>query len=116
MGASMLRKKIQEVGLPVTVTNMAINSLPAHVDMVITHQDLTDRARQHAPNAEHISLNNFLDSALYNQLVTQLLAAKRQAANDSQLIKPSILAANDDRYEVQQQAYSNCKRRTFTLA
>lgn len=51
--------KIQEVGLPVTVTNMAINSLPAHVDMVITHQDLTDRARQHAPNAEHISLNNF---------------------------------------------------------
>lgn len=102
--------------MPVTVTNMAINSLPAHVDMVITHQDLTDRARQHAPNAEHISLNNFLDSALYNQLVTQLLAAKRQAANDSQLIKPSILAANDDRYEVQQPSVFQLQRRTFTLA
>ncbi len=74
MGASMLRKNSgsrfarygNEYGHQLT---------PAHVDMVITHQDLTDRARQHAPNAEHISLNNFLDSALYNQLVTQLLAA-----------------------------------------
>ncbi|MGL5653050.1 MAG: PTS mannitol transporter subunit IICBA [Vibrio sp.] len=101
MGASMLRKKVVEVGLPITVINMAINALPADVDIVITHQDLTDRARQHAPNAEHISLNNFLDSALYNQLVTQLLAAKRHAANDSQLLKPSILAANDDSYDVQ---------------
>ncbi|EOW9285178.1 PTS mannitol transporter subunit IICBA [Vibrio cholerae] len=115
MGASMLRKKIQEVGLPVTVTNMAINSLPAHVDMVITHQDLTDRARQHAPNAEHISLNNFLDSALYNQLVTQLLAAKRQAANDSQLIKASILAANDDRYEVQQPSVFQLQKENIHL-
>lgn len=116
MGASMLRKKIQEVGLPVTVTNMAINSLPAHVDMVITHQDLTDRARQHAPNAEHISLNNFLDSALYNQLVTQLLAAKRQAANDSQLIKPRFWPLTMTAMKYSSQAYSNCKRRTFTLA
>ncbi len=110
MGASMLRKKIQEVGLPVTVTNMAIKKKPAHVDMVITHQDLTDRARQHAPNAEHISLNNFLDRALYNQLVTQLLAAKRQTANDSQLIKASILAANDDSYEVQQPSVFQLQR------
>nr|MBJ6923126.1 PTS mannitol transporter subunit IICBA [Vibrio cholerae] len=89
------RKKVQEDGLPVKVNDMAITSQPADEDIVITHQDLTDRARKHAPNAEHISLNNFLDSALYSQLVTQLIAAKRQAANDSQLIKPSILAAND---------------------
>ncbi|EJH4015567.1 PTS mannitol transporter subunit IICBA [Vibrio cholerae] len=115
MGASMLRKKIQEVGLPVTVTNMAINSLPADVDMVITHQDLTDRARKHAPHAEHISLNNFLDSALYSQLVTQLIAAKRQAANDSQLIKPSILAANDDSYEVQQPSVFQLQKENIHL-
>ncbi|ENM5757065.1 PTS mannitol transporter subunit IICBA [Vibrio mimicus] len=101
MGASMLRKKVQEVGLPIIVTNMAINALPAEVDIVITHRDLTDRARKHAPQAEHISLNNFLDSALYSQLVTQLLAAQRHAANDGQLLKPSIMAANDDSFEVQ---------------
>ncbi len=72
MGASMLRKKVQEAGLDISVTNLAINNLPQDVDIVITHKDLTDRARKHAPNAHHISLTNFLDNAMYNDLVSQL--------------------------------------------
>ena len=103
MGASMLRKKVQSAGLNIDVNNLAINSLTESADIVITHKDLTDRARKHAPNAQHISLTNFLDSEMYNQLVTKLLAAQKgQAANDSQAIKVSVLAANDDHYETQQ--------------
>ncbi|GAK84680.1 PTS system, mannitol-specific IIC component/ IIB component /IIA component [Vibrio ponticus] len=103
MGASMLRKKVQDAGLNIHVTNLAINNLPESVDIVITHKDLTDRARKHAPNAMHISLTNFLDSEMYNQLVTKLLAAqKHTAANDDQLVKVSVLAANDDSFEPQQ--------------
>jgi len=103
MGASMLRKKVQSAGLNIDVNNLAINSLTESADIVITHKDLTDRARKHAPNAQHISLTNFLDSEMYNQLVTKLLAAQKgQAANDSQAIKVSVLAANDDHYEAQQ--------------
>ncbi|WP_162045520.1 PTS mannitol transporter subunit IICBA [Vibrio taketomensis] len=103
MGASMLRKKVQDAGLTIHVTNLAINNLPESVDIVITHKDLTDRARKHAPNAMHISLTNFLDSEMYNQLVTKLLAAQKQtAANDDQLVKVSVLAANDDSFEPQQ--------------
>ncbi|EGU29214.1 PTS system, mannitol-specific II ABC component [Vibrio ichthyoenteri ATCC 700023] len=102
MGASMLRKKVQSAGLNIKVTNLAINNLPESADIVITHKDLTDRARQHAPNANHISLTNFLDSEMYNQLVTKLLAAQKQtAANDEQLVKMSVLAANDDHFEPQ---------------
>ncbi len=73
MGASMLRKKVQEAGLDISVTNLAINNLPQDVDIVITHKDLTDRARKHAPNAHHISLTNFLDNEMYNNLVSQLV-------------------------------------------
>ncbi|WP_194437552.1 PTS mannitol transporter subunit IICBA [Vibrio fluminensis] len=103
MGASMLRKKVQDAGLTIHVTNLAINNLPESVEIVITHKDLTDRARKHAPNAMHISLTNFLDSEMYNQLVTKLLAAQKQtAANDDQLVKVSVLAANDDSFEPQQ--------------
>lgn len=76
MGASMLRKKVQEAGLHISVTNLAINNLPQDVDIVITHKDLTNRARQHAPHAQHISLTNFLDNALYTNLVTTLQNAK----------------------------------------
>ena len=72
MGASMLRKKVQAANLDISVTNVAINNLPNDVDIVITHKDLTARARNHAPQALHISLTNFLDGELYNNLVGQL--------------------------------------------
>nr|WP_304363188.1 PTS mannitol transporter subunit IICBA [Gilliamella apicola] len=76
MGAGVLRKKVQDADLDILVTNLAINNLPNDVDIVITHKDLTDRAKQHAPNAHHISLTNFLDSQLYSQLVADLLSSQ----------------------------------------
>ncbi|CAI2324977.1 TPA: PTS mannitol transporter subunit IICBA [Vibrio parahaemolyticus] len=116
MGASMLRKKVQDAGLNVHVTNLAINSLPESADIVITHKDLTDRARKHAPNAHHISLTNFLDSEMYNQLVTKLLAAQKQsAANDDKMVKVSVLAANDDSFEPQQPSVFQIQRENIHL-
>ncbi|MCA5921210.1 PTS mannitol transporter subunit IICBA [Pectobacterium brasiliense] len=77
MGAGVLRKKVQDAGLAnISVTNSAINSLPDDVDLVITHRDLTERAMRHAPQAQHISLTNFLDSGLYSDLVARLTAAQ----------------------------------------
>ncbi len=69
MGAGVLRKKIQDAGLSqISVTNSAINNLPPDVDLVITHRDLTERAMRQVPQAQHISLTNFLDSGLYTSL------------------------------------------------
>ncbi|MDG3085936.1 PTS mannitol transporter subunit IICBA [Vibrio hannami] len=80
MGASLLRKKVDAANLGIEVTNLAINNLPGDVDIVVTHQDLTDRARQHAGQAKHISLSNFLDNALYDNLVAELVSAKKPDA------------------------------------
>ena len=76
MGASLLRKKVQAANLDIEVINTAINDLPGDVDIVVTHKDLTDRARKHAPNAKHISLTNFLDNAMYDNLVKELKSAQ----------------------------------------
>ncbi|MEE3652167.1 MULTISPECIES: PTS mannitol transporter subunit IICBA [unclassified Brenneria] len=77
MGAGVLRKKVQDAGLKnISVTNSAINNLPDDVDLVITHRDLTERALRHAPQAQHISLTNFLDSQLYGDVVARLVAAQ----------------------------------------
>ncbi|WP_272670491.1 MULTISPECIES: PTS mannitol transporter subunit IICBA [unclassified Providencia] len=103
MGAGVLAKKVRDAGLlGISVTNMAINDLPDNVDIVITHKDLTQRAKTFAPNAMHISLTNFLDSQTYNDLVTNLIAKKNpKAANDGRLIKQTIIAANDESYEME---------------
>jgi mannitol PTS system EIICBA or EIICB component len=72
MGASILRNKVQKAGLDIEVTNTAINQLPADADIVITHQNLTDRAKEKLPNAFHVSVENFLSSPKYDELIEML--------------------------------------------
>ncbi|WP_324649848.1 PTS mannitol transporter subunit IICBA [Georgenia sp. H159] len=70
MGASVLRRKIRAAGHDdVTVVNKAISSLTDDVDLVVTHRDLTDRARQRTPSALHVSVDDFMASPRYDEVV-----------------------------------------------
>ena len=70
MGASVLRNKITKAGITdVTVTNKAIANLDASADLVITQNQLTDRARQKTPDAVHVSVDNFMNSPKYDEVV-----------------------------------------------
>jgi mannitol PTS system EIICBA or EIICB component len=72
MGASIMRNKVQKAGLDIEVTNTAINQLPPDADIVITHKNLTDRAKEKLPNAFHVSVENFLSSPKYDELIEML--------------------------------------------
>jgi PTS system, mannitol-specific IIC component len=104
MGAGVLRKKVQDAGLTnISVTNSAINSLPPDVDLVITHRDLTERAMRQVPQAQHISLTNFLDSGLYTSLTERLVAAQRHTDNESKVttsLKDSFDEANSNLFKL----------------
>ncbi len=77
MGASILKKKVKEAGInDVDVTNLAINNLPSDVDLVVTHKDLTERARKMVPGAIHVSVDNFLGTNKYDDIVTDLKKSK----------------------------------------
>ncbi|MCD8918835.1 PTS mannitol transporter subunit IICB [Staphylococcus gallinarum] len=73
MGASMLRNKFKKAGIQnVDVTNTAINQLPGDGQLVITQKKLTDRAIKQVPSAIHISVDNFLNSPRYDELLENL--------------------------------------------
>ncbi|MGW7816491.1 PTS mannitol transporter subunit IICB [Staphylococcus xylosus] len=73
MGASMLRNKFKKADIQdVDVTNTAINQLPSDAQLVITQKKLTDRAIKQVPNAIHISVENFLNSPRYDELLENL--------------------------------------------
>ena len=72
MGASTLRKKVQNAGLDIKVINTAIEQIPAEADIVITQESLSSRARNAAPNAEHISIGNFMGTPVYDEIVERL--------------------------------------------
>ncbi len=72
MGAGILRNKVKKAGLDITVSNMAIANLPKDAKVIITHKDLTERAKKQVPNAYHISVENFLNSPKYDELMDDL--------------------------------------------
>ena len=72
MGASLLRKKVNEADLDIDVTNASIGDLTGDEDIIITHKDLTERAKEHTPNAVHVSVENFMNSPKYDEVIEQL--------------------------------------------
>ncbi|MDB6354389.1 PTS mannitol transporter subunit IICBA [Trichococcus sp. K1Tr] len=73
MGASILRKKINAAGLTQDVTNRAINNLTdAANTLIVTQEELKNRAQQKAPNATFVAIENFLNSPKYDEIVATL--------------------------------------------
>jgi PTS system mannitol-specific IIC component len=80
MGASVLRNKIKAAGFPdVKVTNSAIANLSDTYDVVITHQDLTERAKPATESAVHVSVDNFMNSPRYDEIVELVKASNTEA-------------------------------------
>ncbi|WP_261164927.1 PTS mannitol transporter subunit IICBA [Microbacterium sp. Marseille-Q6965] len=78
MGASVLRNKFKAAGIEgVTVSNKAIAALDGTADLVVTQQQLTDRAKQREQAALHVSVDNFMNSPRYDE-ITQLLVQQQQ--------------------------------------
>ncbi|CZQ96895.1 PTS mannitol transporter subunit IICBA [Trichococcus collinsii] len=107
MGASILRKKINAAGLPQDVTNRAINNLTdAANTLIVTQEELKNRAQQKAPNATFVAIENFLNSPKYDEIVATLsgtdlketVAAKPAPVLDFDLANINeIVLVHDDR-------------------
>jgi PTS system mannitol-specific IIC component len=83
MGASVLRNKMKKAGVEgVTVTNQAISNLDGTADLVITQQQLTDRAKGQSPNSVHVSVDNFMNSPKYDEVV-DLVASQQKTSEDA---------------------------------
>lgn len=73
MGASVLRNKIKAAGhKDVTVVNKAISALTDTYDMVVVHQDLAMRAEEKTPSAQIVTVDNFMGSPKYDEIVALL--------------------------------------------
>lgn len=100
MGASLLRKKVKEAGMHISVTNTAISNLPSDAQIVITQEELTPRAQKQVPNAYHISVDNFLSSPEYDKLMNRLknpeTAGLQEIVEDAEAAVPSGDQQPDD--------------------
>ncbi|HFU4025732.1 TPA: PTS mannitol transporter subunit IICB [Streptococcus suis] len=83
MGASLLREKVKKAGLDIPVTNKAIANLQdTDYTLIVTQEELADRAAQRTPRAIHVAVDNFLTSPKYDEIVSQLAGQVKEAASE----------------------------------
>jgi len=111
MGASLLRKKVKEAGLGVSVTNTSISNLPADAQIVITQEELTPRAQNKLPNAYHVSVDNFLSSPEYETLIDRLQNGEqdpiKEIVEDAENNVPNNEAQTDDGLLLEENIFLN---------
>ncbi|MGY2744624.1 PTS mannitol transporter subunit IICBA [Arthrobacter sp. UYCu723] len=96
MGASVLRNKIRAAGFPdVLVTNSAIANLNDTYDVVITHQDLTERAKPVTGSAVHVSVDNFMNSPRYDEIVELVKSSNTESAEAGHGAHVAAASASD---------------------
>lgn len=77
MGATVLKKKVEKAGIKdVEIIHTPVSSIPADIDIVVTHQELGERAAHSNPNARLILITNFLSAPEYDMLISDLQKAR----------------------------------------
>ena len=84
MGATKFRNRIKAARPDVVVTNTSVDNIPADCDIAVVQTTLQDRARKSAPQAQLVTIGNFLNDPglddLYVQLTTLDAPAEAPAA------------------------------------
>lgn len=83
MGASVLRDKVKKAGLTLPVSNSAINNLTDDPNaLIVTQEELHDRASQKAPSATFVQVENFMNSPRYDEIVENLSEEKTAGSSE----------------------------------
>ncbi|WP_238902195.1 PTS mannitol transporter subunit IICBA [Clostridium sp. YIM B02506] len=72
MGASKIRSKVQKLGLDIEVTHSSVDEIPGDADIVVTQENLADRARKSCPSAELVTIKNFMSDPKLDALIESL--------------------------------------------
>ncbi|WP_027417956.1 PTS sugar transporter subunit IIA [Aneurinibacillus terranovensis] len=85
MGAALLRKKLKQANLSITVTNSSVDDIPPEADIVISQAHLTERAKASAPDAEHVPITSYVDQTFYETLITELTSLVTKGGEEQSL-------------------------------
>lgn len=72
MGATKFKKRIAPLNLGIVVTNTSVDNVPGDANIVVCQEVLQDRAKKSAPNAQCITIANFLSDPALDNLYAML--------------------------------------------
>lgn len=104
MGATKFRNRIKAQRPDLTVINTSVDNIPADCDIAVVQITLVDRARKCAPQAQVVTLNNFLADPALDSLYEQLTQKREQAT------KPQEVTAEPVQMQTTQQTETTGKQ------
>lgn len=72
MAAGILKKKVKNAGLNISVTNVSVDNIPAGTDIIVCHEGLYERAKNSKPDGKFVVIKNYLQAPEYDQLISEL--------------------------------------------
>lgn len=98
MGATKFRNRIKAQRPDLTVINTSVDTIPADCDIAVVQITLVERAKKSVPQAQIVTLHNFLADpaldALYEQLTAEQDAGQAQLEKQSENVQPEVQEAN----------------------
>ncbi len=79
MGATKFRNRIKSIRPDIVVTNTSVDNIPADCDIAVVQTVLADRAAKSAPQAQLITIGNFLADPNLDQLFQTISASANSA-------------------------------------
>lgn len=83
MGATKFRKRIEGVRPDIKVSNTSVDNIPADCDIAVVQVTLVERAKKSAPQAQIITIGNFLSDPNLDMLYDKLSKAGTSANSSS---------------------------------
>ena len=78
MGATKFRNRVKAQRPDLTVINTSVDTIPKDCDIAVVQVTLVDRAKKCAPNAQMVTINNFLADPALDALYAQLTSGGQQ--------------------------------------
>lgn len=95
MGATKFRNRVKAARPDLTVINTSVDNIPGDCDIAVVQTTLAERAKKSAPNAQLVTIGNFLADpaldALYIQLTTGDEAVAAQSGENTDPVIPTTV-------------------------
>lgn len=91
MGATKFRNRIKAQRPDLTVINTSVDNIPSDCDIAVVQITLAERAKKSVPQAQLVTLHNFLADPALDALFAQLTQNQEQAAVQKETVQESML-------------------------
>ncbi len=92
MGATKFRNRLKAVCPQIHVSNTSVDNIPADCDIAVVQTTLADRARKSAPQAQLVTIGNFLADPALDELFEQLTSKTTDTAAPAQIADTNVPA------------------------